>query len=419
MSFSSSPSPQMVTALGAAVTATVLLLLVRKIESSAVSASSINDEGKTYLLAGDIGGTNARFSLYEAGAKSAQDVLETKEYQNSAYITDSSKTFENEIIAPFLNHCKEKLNLHNFGDGIVACLACAGPVQHNRVVMTNIGGQHPPDSDAPHLEVVVDGAAIEKTIPDVIGCKIVNDFVGQGYGSLDLDLKTEVIELIPGSIDRVDKLGPRVCVGAGTGLGECFLTKSSLYPKGGYECYPSEGGHSEFSPRNDLEIELLQFLKNKFIQKHRVSVERVVSGKGLANIYEFLSQKFPERVDEKVHKEFLNASDLQGRVIGTNAKDGNLCDQALKIFAGAYGCEVGSASLKFIPTGGMYVSGGLTPKNIGYIQGEESEFMKAFWDKGRVKGILKDIPLFAVMQQDLGLRGAYVCALREYKGMKA
>ena len=406
MGSSSGVSSTAVTAALATV-ATAGLILVAKKNKKGGSTTQ-----KAYLLAGDIGGTNTRFALFDASSKSSRDSLVTKEYQNSNFITDSSKSFEDEIIQPFLNECKEILKLTDFGDGIVACLACAGPVQQNRVVMTNIGNQHPSDDSSPKLEVVLDGAAIEKTVPGIVKCCIVNDFIGQGYGALTLDMKTEVIELIPGSIEKINDLGPKVVVGAGTGLGECFLTKSSLNPDGGYECYPSEGGHTEFPPKDDLEVELLQYLKSKFAQKKRVSVERVVSGKGLANIYEFLAQKYPDQVDEIVHAEFLAAGDLQGKIVGVNAKNGNLCDQAIKVLASAYGCEVGSAALKFIPTGGMYVSGGLTPKNIHYIQGEDSEFMKAFWDKGRVKGILNDIPLFAVMEQDLGIRGAYVCALR-------
>ena len=78
----------------------------------------------------------------------------------------------------------------------------------------------------------------------------------------------------------------------------------------------------------------------------------------------------------------------------------------------AYGAEVGNASLKFIPTGGMYVTGGLTPKNIGMIQGKDSPFMKAYLDKGRLNPLLETVPLFAIMTEDIGLRGARVCAER-------
>jgi glucokinase len=297
---------------------------------------------------------------------------------------------------------------------VVACLAIAGHVKtDNTVFVTNIadGG------------CSVDGNEIEKNqdglLSVVVRCKLVNDFVGQGYGALDLDLDKEVLELIPGSKAKIDDLGPKVCVGAGTGLGECFLTKSSLVPELGYECYPSEGGHVDFVPRGELEVELLEYLKARFDCANRVSVERVVSGRGLANVYEFLVQKFPDRVDEAIHEEFLTAGDQQGRVVGVNSGiEGSLTAQAAQIMIAAYGAEVGNASLKFIPTGGMFVTGGLTPKNIGLIKGEDSPFMKAYLDKGRLLSLLDTVPLFAVMTEDIGLRGARVCAEREFKALK-
>lgn len=174
-----------------------------------------------------------------------------------------------------------------------------------------------------------------------------------------------------------------------------------------------QGGHVDFVPRDTLEVELLEYLKSRFDCPNRVSVERVVSGRGLANVYEFLAKKFPERIDAAIHEEFLNAGDQQGRVVGVNSgKDGSLTAQAANIMFGAYGAEVGNASLKFIPTGGMFVSGGLTPKNIGLIQGEDSPFMKAYYDKGRLNPLLDTVPIFAVMNEDIGLRGARVCAER-------
>jgi len=282
----------------------------------------------------------------------------------------------------------------------------------NMVFMTNLGkrGQ------------VIDGAEIESCqdglLKAVVRCKLVNDFVGQGYGALDLDLESEVVELMPGSISKINDLGPKVCVGAGTGLGECYLTRSSLAPDLGYECYPSEGGHVDFVPRDDLGVELWKHLREKFDGANRVSVERVVSGRGLANVYEFLAGRFPERVDKEIHDEFLGAGDQQGRVVGVNAsKGGSLTELAARIMISSYGSEVGNAALKWIPTGGLYVTGGLTPKNIEMIKGPDSPFMKAYLDKGRLRPLLDTVPLFAVMTEDIGLRGARVCAEREYSAM--
>jgi glucokinase len=387
--------------------------------------------GKTiYLLTGDIGGTNSRMGLYDVNSSIP---LVVKYYRNQDYLKEKSDgIFEKFIIAPFLQHCWESnSNLAALTDAeIISCLAVAGPVRNNAVWMSNLHN------------LVIDGTAIAKHLycPKdpylnlIKVCKIINDFVAQGYGCLTLQ-PDEVRELNPNSHKRVDPTGPKVCVGAGTGLGQCFLAPDA---QGVYSCFPSEGGHVEYAPRNDLEIKLWKYLKEKFGYKNRVSVERVVSGRGLANCYEFLSKEFPDKVDKKVHEEFLAAGDMQGAVVAINGKEGTLCRQAMEIMMrcvcgrkmwrtissycfltncafciykfSAYGCEVGSSAVKFIPTGGMYVTGGLTPKNIKFIEGQKSPFMTSYHDKGRVSPILEHVPLFAVMVEDLGVRGAHKSA---------
>lgn len=374
-------------------------------------------ESTTYIIAGDIGGTNSRFSLHLPGER---EPLLVHVYPNEVALKDEP-SYHHATLKPYLEKCLAEVEQWKTMGGedallsqvkVVVCLATAGPVKtNNTVFMTNIAGG-----------CTIDGNEIEKCqdglLSVVVRCKLVNDFVGQGYGSLDLDLAKECVELTPGSVAKIDDLGPKVVVGAGTGLGQCFLTKSSIHPELGYECYPSEGGHVDFVPRGTLEVELLEYLKCKFNAENRVSVERVVSGRGLANVYEFLAQKFPERVDEAIHEEFLHAGDQQGRVVGVNSgKEGSLTAQAAQIMISAYGAEVGNASLKWIPTGGMYVSGGLTGKNIGLIQGKDSPFMKAYLDKGRLNPLLETVPIFAVMTEDIGLRGARVCAERELNAM--
>ena len=394
---------QMNAALGFTAAILIYLKFMQK-KSSKPTSNDTDNSVSHFLLAGDIGGTNSRMALYST---TCTDPLFVKYYANEVHLASGEK-FEDAIILPFLTSCFGESFLSGKDPSkvsITACLACAGPVKDNHVNMTNIG-----------KGVYVNGNHIEQSSESYLSCitraKIVNDFVGMGYGALDLDLDKETVELTPGSKELIDPLGPKVCVGAGTGLGECFLTVSSLRPDAGYECYPSEGGHVEFAPRTEVEIGLLHHLKEKFAENHRVSVERVVSGKGLANVYQYLADTFPERVVNEVHAEFLEAGDMQGKVVSVNASPGSLCEDAMNIFASAYGSEVGSAGLKFIPTGGLYVVGGLTPKNLKHIQGENSPFMRAYQDKGRVSPLLKTVPLFAVLNEDLGLRGARVCAQR-------
>jgi glucokinase len=427
--------------IAAATTASALLLfgMYRLFESKDTKAkrqirrTMSNLNKTTFLLAGDIGGTNSRFALHLPGRK---DPLLVHIYPNEEALKES-KSYHHATLKPFFEKCLQEVedwmgcseDEMKAQVQVVACLAVAGPVKSdNSVFMTNIAKGCKIDGN--EIEQCTDGL-----LDLVVRCKLVNDFVGQGYGLLDLDLNKEVVELLPGSKERIDPLGPKACVGAGTGLGECFLTINSLAPELGYECYPCEGkclclysyryftvvnsfvvcvgGHVDWVSRGPLEAELHEYLKNKFGAKTRVSTERVVSGRGLANVYEFLAKRFPDRVDKAVHEEFLNAGDQQGRVVGVNSKkEGSLARQATEIMLTSYGAEVGNAALKYIPTGGLYLSGGLTPKNIQYIEGMDSPFMKAYLDKGRMTSLCESIPLFAVKNEDIGLRGARVCAER-------
>jgi glucokinase len=279
-----------------------------------------------YLLTADVGGTNSRMGLY-----SVDDCipLVVKYYRNQDYLTAKKDgIFEKNVVAPFLQHCWESnSNLVSLDQvEIIACLAIAGPVRNNSVFMSNLHN------------IVIDGNAIAKQLhcPNepylsaIKVCKIINDFVAQGYGCLTLTPE-ELRELNPGSLEKMDPTGPKVCVGAGTGLGECFLTPDG---EGVYTCFASEGGHVEWAPRNELEIKLWKYLKEKFKYKNRISVERVVSGPGLANVYEFLAQEFPDQVDKKIHEEFEKAGDMQGKVVAVNSKEGTLCAQAMEIMMG-------------------------------------------------------------------------------------
>lgn len=356
----------------------------------------------TYLLTGDIGGTNSRMGLYGVGNDTPLGVVT---YRNAEHLKQKEEgTFTRNIIAPFLEHCWQTIpGLAPIEvSEIVACLAVAGPVKKNRVIMSNLH----------NIEICGDSivrdqrsycASGNSLIQSIKVCKIINDFVAQGYGCLTLN-EGEVVELTPNALSKIDSSGPKACVGAGTGLGQCFLTPDDT---GGYSCFPSEGGHVEWAPRTDIEIEMLKFLEDRFESKTRVSVERIVSGTGLGNCYDFLAHRFPKKVNKEIHEEISNAGDLKGRSIALGADSSELCKLAMETMITSYGCEVGSVAIKLIPTGGLYVTGGLTPKNIKWIKGKDSHFMKAYHDKGRVSPILDDVPLFAVMVEDLGVRGAH------------
>lgn len=270
----------------------------------------------------------------------------------------------------------------------------AGPVKNNRVIFTNLNNW------------VIDGAEVSYFL-NIKTVRLINDFVAVGYGILTVNESTECIQLQGGP---KDPSAPIAAIGAGTGLGQCFLAPDNY---GIYNCFASESGHAEFAPRSDLEVSLLFFLKNKFNQAHRVSVERVVSGTGIGNVYEYLCTVFPDKIDATLHAKIEAIGKEKGGIIATNQANNEICKKAMEIFAAAYGSEAGVAALKFLPYGGLYLCGGLTPKNIDLLKGPNSLFLDAYNDKGRVSHMLTTIPLFAVMVEDLGERGALLVAFHD------
>eukprot|EP00913_Durusdinium_trenchii_P004466 g4145.t1 len=202
--------------------------------------------------------------------------------------------------------------------------------------------------------------------------------------------------------------GTIACVGAGTGLGQCFLVADQK--TGEYRCYPRQ--HGEFGPRgagsDELKLELLKYLKIKFSNAgNRISTERVVSGTGICNIYEFLAYKHPHEVDEEVHQ--LHNERPKARFRVTANRLSKLL-KTLKIFSDAYGAQCATFALYVQPFGGIYITGGVTKKMREWLLSEGS-FMKAYYDKGRLTPVLHRVPLMIVNSDDMGQRGAHLRAV--------
>lgn len=273
-------------------------------------------------------------------------------------------------------------------------------MKHNTVTFTN------------RKEWNISGEEIAAAL-GIHSVKLVNDFVAMGYGLLTLDMNNEedCIVVRAGVADG----GPIACVGAGTGLGECYLCP--LNDTGDYACFASEGGHSDFAVRDDTEYGMHKFIKNKFNEPNRISVERVVSGSGLVNIYEYFESVYPHLAEDAVTELLEKAGDLKGAVIAKHQNNG-LCKMALSELVRSYGAEVGVAALKWLPTGGLFLAGGLTSKNIDLIRDPSGAFIAAFLDKGRLSSTVASIPLYAVVEDNVGLKGAQYCAYKDYCKVK-
>lgn len=342
------------------------------------------------IISGDCGGTNTRLSLWivPRGVTSFKGNVAPGEII-------FAKKYHNEDHSSFSEVCHLFMKEARIVELPVACvLACAGPIMNNTVEFTNI-----------KFGWSIDGAQLEREL-GIKTVKLINDFAAMGYGLLTLK-PHEYITL--NDVPR-EEGAPIATIGAGTGLGQCYLTAHD----GKYSCFACEGGHTDFAPADELEIEIYNHLKKSIGCKKRLSVERVVSGPGLASIYEFLSQKFPDKVNKSIQEEFEAAKSLQGKVVGSYAKEDELCNKAMEIFVGAYGREAGNAILKYLPRGGFYITGGLAPKNLDYFT-KKPIFLNAVFDKGRVSPAVKAVPIYLVLTEDLGERGAHYYAYQLLK----
>ncbi|CAK9012882.1 unnamed protein product [Durusdinium trenchii] len=349
--------------------------------------------GGKLVLSADCGGTTTRLMLYcvnwtdpvEKKRRAPGTLIREEKYPNIAFksLQDIIKTF-------LFQDCALPEDAHP----TVAVMAVAGVILNNQCRFTN-------------LDWKVNGYELESELK--IGkVELINDFVAQGYGMLTLadDEVTRLNDVEP------EEHGTIACVGAGTGLGQCFLVADQK--TGEYRCYPSEGQHGEFGPRgagsDELKLELLKYLKIKFSNAgNRISTERVVSGTGICNIYEFLAYKHPHEVDEEVHQ-LHNERPKDAGLIAMNATPGSLCEKTLKIFSDAYGAQCATFALYVQPFGGIYITGGVTKKMREWLLSEGS-FMKAYYDKGRLTPVLHRVPLMIVNSDDMGQRGAHLRAV--------
>ncbi|MDY7013465.1 MAG: glucokinase [Cyanobacteriota bacterium] len=337
------------------------------------------------LLAGDIGGTQTRLRLIAVEAGQPGETCYEEDYPSSQF-PDLAP-----IVRQFLDAAQTALGKQVSPEK--ACFAIAGPVTNDTSILTNLSW----NLDARRLER-------ELNIPKIA---LINDFAAIGYGILGLDqTDLHLLQDIPPQSDA-----PIAVIGAGTGLGQGFLIPK---PSGGYRVFATEGGHASFAARNELEFGLLQDLRDRH-NLSNVSVERIVSGQGIASIYQFLRDRgempeSPELRDRIQQWERGDSSIDAAAIIGENALEGRdrLCQQTLKLFVAAYGAEAGNQALKLLPYGGVYIAGGIAAKILPLL--EAGEFMEAFLDKGRMRSVLKNIPVRIILNTRVGAIGAAIRA---------
>jgi len=224
---------------------------------------------------------------------------------------------------------------------------------------------------------------------------LINDLEANGYGVAEL-AADQIYTLSEGDTSQI---GNRALIAAGTGLGEALL----IWDGRRHTPYPSEGGHVDYAPRNEDEIDLLRFLKQKY--NGRISYERVISGMGLTSVYEFLREVRGMEESPKV-AELMAAADDPNAVITEMAlaAKSEICEKALDMFVSAYGAEAGNLALKLLSVGGVYVGGGIAPKILEKLK--DGTFLKAFTDKGRMSQLLINMPVRVILDSRAALMGA-------------
>lgn len=320
------------------------------------------------FLAGDIGGTHARLVLLAPNGRAQRhEVFDSRKYVSLEA-----------VVREFLGRKPAKVTAAAFG--------LAGPVVDQRFVGTNLPWR-------------VDARSLSRKL-GIKRVTLLNDLVALSLGALDASAK----KLVPlGGAGVPKKKGANLAViAAGTGLGEALLVWD------GERFVPSatEGGHADFAPRDDLEVELLHFLRARF---GHVSWERVLSGNGLGNLYDFFRARGCAEGADNAHA-LAAAADRNAAIaqMGLERRS-EAAARALELFASIYGAEAGNLALKSLAVGGVYVCGNIADRMLDVLS--RGGFRTAFVDKGRFAPLMERIPVAVVRDPDIGLAGATRVAL--------
>jgi glucokinase len=317
------------------------------------------------ILAGEIGATRTRLAAFNTEGNRLECVVE-KTYMSQEHSGLS------EILPQFIK--TEGIPVHS------ACFGVAGPVRDGRSKISN-------------LPWIIDSREVAKQLKlNSVG--LLNDMEAYAYGIDALDSKDFVI-LNEGSEDAE---GNRALISAKTGLGVAGLYWDGFR----HHPFACEGGHTDFAPTNDLQMELLTYLRRKY---DRVSYERILSGPGIHNIYEFLRDT--HKAEEPAWlREQLEAAHDPSPLISQFAleRKAPICEQTLSIFVTVFGAEAGNCALLCMSTGGIFIGGTIAAKIVPKMQ--DPLFIEAFLDKGRLEGLLNDVPVKIVLNDGCGLSGA-------------
>lgn len=321
------------------------------------------------LLAGDIGGTKTNLAIFASIEDLRKPLLE-------ATLPSARYNSLEALVTDFLSRTKLPIER--------ACFGVAGPVIDGKAKITNL----PWAMEENHLQ---EELSIERV-------SLLNDLVAMA-NAVPLLESDDLYTLNEGKPERHGSLG---IVAPGTGLGEAFLT----WDGSRYRTLPSEGGHTDFAPNTQLEIELLQYLLKRF---EHVSYEQVCSGLGLPHIYAFLRDTARYEEPSFLVKQFAASQSIDHTpIIIKNAlsqdEPAPICVETVKMFVTVLGAEAGNLALTVLANGGIYLGGGIPPRILPFLN--NGAFMRAFCHKGRLSELLASIPVYLVLNSRQALIGA-------------
>ncbi len=319
------------------------------------------------ILVGDVGGTKTILAFYEL-VDGSWHCKKRELYSSGQYNSFLG------LLTDFLASAGAPITS--------ACIGVAGPIVNGDCTTTNLPW-----------------ALKREEIGHLVGtenARLFNDLEAAAWGLLELP-DTDFVELNPGRGLPIN-FGNIAVIAAGTGLGEALM----IWDGTDYQVIATEGGHASFAPTDQQQIGLLSYLMQKY--DGHVSYERVLSGHGFSNIYDYLKQSQFAPVQSSTEQRMQQED--PGAVIGTSGVAGNdaLCVEALNVFCRIYGAEAGNLALKCLSYGGIYITGGIGVKIFPVL--ENGEFMKSLFNKGRMSDLLKNIPVKVCTNQDVVLAGA-------------
>ena len=329
-----------------------------------------DDSSPIRVLAGDIGGTKTRLAVFEVDGTALETIAE--------------QTYRSQEHASLRKIIQDFLDQHDFTVE-AACFGIAGPVRHNEVDTTNLPWH-------------ISATEIAERF-DIARVFLLNDLEANGWGIRALS-EDDFFTL---QTATGDPEGNRAIIAAGTGLGEAGLFHDGI----DLQPFATEGGHTDFSPNSDQEIELLRFLK----QRHRhVSWERLLSGPGLVHIHEFLRHYHKRDVPDWLAEDMRTGDPAAAISMAAQAQRDDISEEALDLFVHLYGVEAGNLALKTLASGGLYIGGGIAPKILSVMKG--GAFIKAFLAKGRMQPLLEKIPVQVILNDRTALYGPAVYAAK-------